>query len=113
MALSDAYHGETLGALAVGGVDLYSELYKPLLLDVIRIDGPDCYRCPYGKVCEGHTTNCALSQKEGVANCHCECFEKAEKAFAEHAHETAAIIVEPLLQGSAGMKVYPPLYLKN
>ena len=50
---------------------------------------------------------------EGAKRCHCECFEKAEKAFAEHAHETAAIIVEPLLQGSAGMKVYPPLYLKK
>ena len=121
MALSDAYHGETLGALAVGGVDLYSELYKPLLLDVIRIDGPDCYRCPYGKVCEGHCEGHSLTdtsiqsspQGEGAKRCHCECFEKAEKAFAEHAHETAAIIVEPLLQGSAGMKVYPPLYLKK
>ena len=121
MALSDAYHGETLGALAVGGVDLYSELYKPLLLDVIRIDGPDCYRCPYGKVCEGHCEGHSLTdtsiqsspQGEGAKCCHCECFEKAEKAFAEHAHETAAIIVEPLLQGSAGMKVYPPMYLKK
>ena len=98
MALSDAYHGETLGALAVGGVDLYSELYKPLLLDVIRIDGLDCFRCPYGKCRD---------------NCSCECFEKAEEAFAKHADETAAIIVEPLLQGSAGMKIYPPLYLKK
>ena len=96
MALSDAYHGETLGALAVGGVDLYSELYKPLLLDVIRIDAPDCFRCPYGKCRD---------------NCACECFEKAEKSFEKYANETAAIIVEPLLQGSAGMKVYPALYL--
>ena len=94
MALADAYHGETLGALAVGGVDLYSELYKPLLLDVIRIEGLDCYRCKYGKC-----RDC----------CNCECFEKAEEAFAKYADETAAIIVEPLLQGSAGMKVYPPL----
>ena len=98
MALSDAYHGETLGALAVGGVDLYSQQYKPLLLDVIRIDGPDCFRCPYGKTRE---------------SCSCECFKKAEEAFEKHADETAAIIVEPLLQGSAGMKVYPPLYLKK
>ncbi len=98
MALTDAYHGETLGALAVGGVDLYSELYKPLLLDVIRIDGPDCFRCPYGKSRD---------------NCNCECFENAKEAFKKYADETAAIIVEPLLQGSAGMKVYPPLYLKK
>ena len=98
MALADAYHGETLGALAVGGVDLYSELYKPLLLDVIRIEGIDCYRCQWGKC-----RDC----------CNCECFVKAEEAFKKYADETAAVIVEPLLQGSAGMKVYPPLYLKK
>ncbi len=109
MALSDAYHGETLGALAVGGVDLYSELYKPLLLDVIRIDGPDCYRCPYGKQCQGHYN----SNSEELPPCNCECFKKAEEAFEQYANETAAIIVEPLLQGSAGMKIYPPLYLKK
>lgn len=98
MALSDAYHGETIGALSVGGVDLYSEIYKPILLDIVRIDGPDCFRCPYGKCRD---------------NCSCECFEKAEKTFEKYGNETAAILVEPLLQGSAGMKVYPPLYLKK
>ncbi len=49
MSLSDAYHGETLGALSAGGLDLYSELYKPLLLDIVRIPAPDCYRCPKGE----------------------------------------------------------------
>lgn len=49
MSLSDGYHGETLGALSAGGLDLYSELYKPLLLDIVRIPAPDCYRCPKGK----------------------------------------------------------------
>lgn len=98
MALADAYHGETLGALAVGGVDLYSEMYKPLMMDVIRIEGLDCFRCPWGKCRD---------------NCNCECFIKAEEAFEKYADETAAIIVEPLLQGSAGMRIYPPLYLKK
>lgn len=98
MALSDAYHGETIGALSVGGVDLYSEIYKPILLDIVRIDGPDCFRCPYGKCRD---------------NCNCECFEKAEQTFKQYGNETTAILVEPLLQGSAGMKVYPPLYLKK
>lgn len=98
MALTDAYHGETLGALAVGGVDLYSQIYKPLLLDILRIQAPDCYRCPYGKCRD---------------NCSCECFVKAEEMFEKYAEQTSAIIVEPLLQGSAGMKIYPPLYLKK
>ena len=98
MALTDAYHGETIGALSVGDCDLYTKLYKPILMDIIRIKGPDCYRCPYGKTRE---------------NCCCECFEDAEKQFAKFGNETAAILVEPLLQGSAGMKIYPPLYLKK
>lgn len=98
MALTEAYHGETIGALSVGDCDLYTELYKPILMDIVRIEGPDCYRCPYGKNRE---------------NCNCECAEKAAKTFAEYGNETAAMLVEPLLQGSAGMKVYPPLYLKK
>ena len=96
---------------------MYSELYKPILLDVIRIDGPDCYRCPFGKHCEGHCegfdTSPRLSPQGEGAVCNCECFQNAEKAFEEFGAETASIIVEPLLQGSAGMKIYPPLYLKK
>lgn len=64
MALTDAYHGETIGALSVGACDLYSQIYKPILMDVVRVEGPDCFRCPYGKCRD---------------NCACECFEKAEK----------------------------------
>ena len=98
MALSDGYHGETIGALSVGALDLYAEIYKPILLDVKRIEAPNCYRCPYGKCRE---------------NCSCECFEKAKLAFEECGEETAALIIEPLLQGSAGMRMYPPLYIKK
>ena len=98
MALTDAYHGETLAALAVGGVDLYSELYKPILMDVIRIQAPDCFRCPY---------------KKSRENCSCECFVKTEEQFEKYGKETSAIIIEPLLQGSAGMRIYPSLYLKK
>jgi len=98
MTLSDGYHGETVGALSVGGLDLYAEIYKPMLMDVFHVEAPDCYRCPYGKCRE---------------TCRAECFEKAEKAFELHAKETCAFICEPLLQGSAGMRIYPPLYLQK
>lgn len=98
MALSEAYHGETIGALSVGDCDLYTELYKPILMDIVRIQGPDCYRCPYSK---------------DRGNCNCECAKHAEEMFEKYGNETAALLVEPLLQGSAGMKIYPPLYLKK
>ncbi len=49
MSLSDAYHGETLGALSAGGLDLYSELYRPLLLDIVRIPCPGLLPLPQGE----------------------------------------------------------------
>ena len=45
MCLSDGYHGETIGALSVGTMDLYAKIYKPMLMDTIQIEAPDCYRC--------------------------------------------------------------------
>ena len=98
LCLSEGYHGETIGALSVGSMDLYAKLYRPMLMDCIHAEAPDCYRCAYGKMRE---------------TCDCPCIEHAEAAFAAHGWESAAMIVEPLLQGSAGMRVYPALYLKK
>lgn len=98
VALSDAYHGETLGALSVGGVDLYNKIYKPLLLDVIRPEGPDCYRCSYNK---------------NRDNCNAECFEHMEKVIKEKHEEITGVIIEPMVQAAAGMKIYSKEYLKK
>ncbi len=98
MCLTEGYHGETIGALSVGSMDLYAKIYRPMLMDTIHVKAPDCYRCPYGN-CRDY--------------CNAECFVNAEKAFADHADETCAIIVEPLLQGGAGMRIYPAIYLKK
>lgn len=98
MALTDAYHGETIGALSVGDLDLYTQVYKPLMIDVTRVQGPDCYRCPYG--CNR-------------ASCSAECFKKVEESLKEIGEEVAAFIVEPLVQAAAGMKIYPPIYLQK
>jgi len=98
MCLTEGYHGETIGALSVGSMDLFAQMYQPMMMDNIHVEAPDCYRCPYGK------------QRE---DCDCACIEHAERAFAEHGKETAAMIVEPLLQGSAGMRIYPEEYLRK
>ncbi|EDS78431.1 adenosylmethionine-8-amino-7-oxononanoate transaminase [Clostridium botulinum C str. Eklund] len=98
VAITDAYHGETLGALSVGDLDLYSKIYKPLLLDTFRVEGPDCYRCKYSKCRE---------------SCHAECFEKMESFLESHHEEVCAVIIEPMIQGAAGMKIYSPWYLKK
>ncbi|HHY74328.1 MAG TPA: adenosylmethionine--8-amino-7-oxononanoate transaminase [Bacillus bacterium] len=98
VALSDAYHGETLGALSVCDLDEYNKIYKPLLLDTIRVEGPDCYRCPF-----------SLERE----SCQAECFESMEKCIAQNHEEISAVIIEPIVQGAAGMKIYSPLYLKR
>ncbi|SMC16720.1 adenosylmethionine-8-amino-7-oxononanoate aminotransferase [Clostridium acidisoli DSM 12555] len=98
LALSDAYHGETLGALSVCDIDEFNRVYKPLLLDTIRVEGPDCYRCKYGY------ERCS---------CNAECFINMEKCIEKMCEEISAIIVEPMVQGAAGMKIYSPIYLKK
>jgi len=96
ITLSNSYHGETLGALAVGNVDLYKEIYQPLLMDVITVPSPDCYERESG---------------ESWADCSRRRFADMEAALAQHAHEACAVIVEPLVQAAGGMRMYDPVYL--
>lgn len=98
VSISEAYHGETLGALSVSGCDLYRQIYRPILLDGYQVQGPDCFRCPYGL-----QRDC----------CSAECFEHMESLVAREHENIAGIIIEPLIQGAAGMRVYPPAYLKK
>jgi adenosylmethionine-8-amino-7-oxononanoate aminotransferase len=96
ITLANGYHGETLGALAVGNVDLYRSLYQPLLMNVLTAPSPDCYLREPGESWEHHS----LRQ-----------FEHMERMLAEHADEVAAVIVEPLVQCAGGMRMYHPVYL--
>ncbi|MGH8202283.1 MAG: adenosylmethionine--8-amino-7-oxononanoate transaminase [Steroidobacteraceae bacterium] len=96
ITLSNSYHGETLGALAVGNVDLYKEIYKPLLMEVITVPSPDCYERERGESWAEH------SRRK---------FALMEAALAQHADETAAVIIEPLVQCAGSMRMYDPVYL--
>jgi adenosylmethionine-8-amino-7-oxononanoate aminotransferase len=96
ITLSNSYHGETLGALAVGNVELYKEIYRPLLMDVITVPSPDCYERAPGASWAEH------SRAQ---------FAHMEAALARHADEAAAVIVEPLVQCAGGMRMYDPVYL--
>ena len=94
--LSNSYHGETLGALAVGDVTLYKETYEPLLMRPITVPAPDCFQREPGESC---------------ADVARRMFVHMEEALARHAHETCAVIVEPLVQCAGYMRMYDPLYL--
>ena len=95
-ALTHAYHGDTIGAVSVGGIDLFHSIFRPLLFSVYSAPSPYCYRCPFGK--EPDT-------------CGRECLKKLEDILREHASEVAAMIIEPLVQGAGGMIMAPQGYL--
>jgi adenosylmethionine-8-amino-7-oxononanoate aminotransferase len=98
LTLSNSYHGETLGALAVGDVALYRQIYQPLLLDVLIAPSPDAYEREPGESAENH----ALRR-----------FASMETLLQQHAHELAAVIVEPLVQCAGSMRMYHPIYLRR
>jgi adenosylmethionine---8-amino-7-oxononanoate aminotransferase len=96
IALENGYHGETLGALAIGGPSMYRDTYAPLLLSPIHVASPDCYERGPGESWEDYTRRQ---------------FEHMERALERHAHEVCAVIVEPLVQCAGGMRMYHPIYL--
>lgn len=97
ITLENSYHGETLGALAVGNVALYKSTYAPLLMDVISVPGPDCYFREPGESWRDYSSRR---------------FKAMEEALAEHAESVSAVIVEPLVQCAGNMRMYDPVYLK-
>jgi adenosylmethionine---8-amino-7-oxononanoate aminotransferase len=79
ITLKDAYHGDTLGSVSAGGIDLFHETYRPLLFDTLKVAPGD------------------------IAD--------MERLLAQNAGEVAAVMMEPLVQGAAGMLMHPPGYL--
>ncbi|HET9553902.1 MAG TPA: adenosylmethionine--8-amino-7-oxononanoate transaminase [Anaeromyxobacteraceae bacterium] len=98
VALSGGYHGDTIGSVSVGGIDLFHRIFKPLLFDVHHAPQPYCYRCPLGKAWPG----CAMA-----------CADEVEKVFEARPGRVAALVVEPLVQGADGMITQPPGYLRR
>ncbi len=97
-ALSAAYHGDTLGSVSVGGVARFHAMFEPLLFDVIRVPSPELYRLPPDVEPE---TACDYY------------LGQLEQLLKQHHEELAAIVVEPLVQGAAGMIVHPDGYLRG
>ena len=95
IALSNSYHGETLGSLSVSNIDLYKKTYESILKDTIIVDSPDSYR-----------------KKENVSEEeHAEqMFNKMYKALKDNHRNVCAVIVEPLIQCAGYMRMYPVTY---
>ena len=97
ISLDLGYHGDTIGAMSVGGISLY-HLFSSLLFSTYKVPSPYCYRCPMGK-------------ERG--NCGLECTEPLERLLEKSSDQIAGVILEPLLQAAGGMIVYPVEYLRK
>lgn len=98
VALKDAYHGDTLGALALGGIESFHETFRPLVFDTLRAENAHCYRCPYGL---------------RYPDCKIHCLESLEGILERQGQEVAAVVVEPLVQAAAGMRLLPDGWLRR
>jgi len=98
ICLEEGYHGDTLGAVGVGYVELFHKNFEPVIQKSYRACSPHCADCPYGQI---------------PGKCDVECFESMEKLIIDHHEETAAVILEPLCQGAGGIRIYPEEYLRR
>lgn len=98
ISFTNAYHGDTLGSVSVGGIDLFHQTFKPLLFPTFKAEYPYCYRC---------------SREKGYPSCDLACLSQVKELIEAHHQEIAALIIEPLVQGAAGMIVSPPDFLRR
>ncbi|MEI6152868.1 MAG: adenosylmethionine--8-amino-7-oxononanoate transaminase [Deltaproteobacteria bacterium] len=96
ISFANGYHGDTIGSVSVGGIDLFHKVYRPLLFRNYKSPSPYCYRCPL------------KLQKE---TCSLACVGQFEKIVKRYKDEVCAVIIEPIVQGAAGMIVQPDGFL--
>ena len=97
--LSDSYHGDTLGSVSVGGISLFHEVYGPLLFDTIELPSPHPYRCPY--------------KAESIEECLTRSLKKLDDLLKENEDSVVAVIMEPIMQGAAGMIKHPEGFMRG
>jgi adenosylmethionine---8-amino-7-oxononanoate aminotransferase len=97
VTLSEAYHGDTIGSVSLGGIDLFHQIFHPLLFQTLTIPTPFPYRHP--------ELNADLCRERSLNDFRSLARERSE--------EIAALVVEPIVQGAAGIIVHPPGFLKG
>ena len=96
--LKFAYHGDTIGAVSVGNIELFHAKFKSLLFPTLEADPPYCYRCPLNQT---------------YPSCQMACLDPIEQILKKRHRDLAGFIIEPLVQAAAGMITAPPSYLKR
>lgn len=98
VALDFAYHGDTIGAVSVGYLPQFHKAFRPVLFPVFQAPSPCCGACAF---------------HEAPGTCLEECFDTMRLILREHAHELAAVILEPMCQGAGGMRIHSAEYLRR
>jgi adenosylmethionine-8-amino-7-oxononanoate aminotransferase len=96
LSIRNAYHGDTVGAMSIGGIDVYRQAYTSLFFPTIQVSNTN--ECSCGLGC--HT-------------CGMPCRDVIERTVAQHAQELIAIVIEPLFQGASGIRIYPRGYTRS
>jgi adenosylmethionine---8-amino-7-oxononanoate aminotransferase len=110
LSLSGAYHGDTVGAVSLGHIDQFHKAFSGLLFQSGKVMSPYCYRCPFNR---------AKPERDDARNyrkCHWECLDKLKHSFSaqkKKGNPYSAFVVEPLIQGAAGMIPQPKGWLKQ
>jgi adenosylmethionine-8-amino-7-oxononanoate aminotransferase len=110
LSLAGAYHGDTIGAVALGHIDLFHKSYSGILFKTDRVMAPYCYRCPFNRA------KPERADARAYRKCHWECVGKLEQKFKaqrKRGDPYAAFVVEPLIQGAAGMIPQPAGWLRQ
>src|ERR1041385_5825025 len=106
LSLQGAYHGDTVGAVSLGHIDLFHKAWSGLLFKSDTVMAPYCYRCPFNRA------RPERADAREYRKCHWECVGQVEQRFAaqkKRGNPYAAMIVEPLMQGAAGMIPQPQI----
>lgn len=98
LSFANGYHGDTIGAVSVGGIDIFHKIFSPLLFKSYQAPSPYCYRCRFNKT---------------YSACRLYCLNVAEGILKKHHTKIAGVILEPLVQGAGGMITSPPGFLKG
>ena len=97
LSINNAYHGDTVGAMSVGGIETYRHTYHSLFFSTVTVD---------------MTVPCTCGNQPSCTSCELPCLDEVERAMLSHADELVAVILEPLFQGAGGIHVYPRGYTR-